>query len=109
MSIHDIEKIWTELNSEYIEMSSRLKFVARKGRDSNILEKRPIKDKLILLMSDFRDIINTMEKVCHSIDEIHADQGTINTKIKDDSKVLVKHKHINNNGKVQKIIEAVSN
>lgn len=85
----NIEKMWKDINIEYSDMYSRLNYVSNKS--SNILEKRPLKDKLILLMSDFREIINTMEKVSHSIDEIYANQGKIGTKIKEDNNILVKH------------------
>ena len=101
----DIEKMWGDINLEYIDMSSRLAYISRKG--PHILEKRLIKDKLHLLISDFKEVMNSMEKICNSIDEIYADQGMIDMKTNEDAKIYIKH--INDNGKVVKIIRAAQN
>ena len=85
----NIEKVWKELNIEYMEMFSRLNYVSKKG--CHILDKDMIKDKLNILISDFKEISNTMEKVCNTIDEIYANQGTIGNKINNDMDILVEH------------------
>ena len=100
--MEDIEKMWDDISLEYNDMHSRLAFVSRK--DKNLLERRPIKDKLVLIMSDLKEITNTMGKVCFSIDEIYANQGTIGIKLNEDEHIQAKR--INNNGKVFKVISA---
>ncbi|AYV84432.1 MAG: hypothetical protein Hyperionvirus25_18 [Hyperionvirus sp.] len=100
----DIEKMWGDIKLEYIDMYSRLSYISRKG--GKILERRPIKDKLHLLISDFKEVLNTMEKVCNSIDEIYADQGMIN--MERDANFSVRSvKHVSDSGKVVKVIRAM--
>lgn len=96
----DIKKLWDETNSEYKEMYSRLSFVEIKDR--SLLEKRPIKDKLILLMTDLKEVINTMEKISFSIDETFADQGTIATKVNEDKHIYARR--VSSGGKLFKVI-----
>lgn len=93
----DIRKIWEEVNLEYKEMDYRLSFVEKKNK--TLLTKRPIKDKLILLMSDLKEIMNTMEKISFSIDDIYANQGTISTKLNEEKHIYTKRIN-NNNGKL---------
>ena len=73
--MEDIKKLWNEANIEYKDMYSRLAFVEKKNK--NLLEKKFIRDKIILLTNDVREIINTMEKISSSIDDNYAEQGTI--------------------------------
>jgi hypothetical protein len=101
--MEDIKKLWDEANSEYKDMYSRLSFVERK--DGSLLEKRPIKDKMILLMTDLKEVINSMEKICFSIDDIYASQGTIATKVNEEKHICAKR--VNSNGKLFKVITHV--
>lgn len=96
----DIKKLWDEANTEYKDMYSRLSFVEKKNK--TLLEKRPIKDKLVLLMTDLKEVISTMEKICFSIDDIYADQGTIATKFNEEKNICTKR--INDNGNLFKVI-----
>ena len=73
--MEDIKKLWNEANIEYKDMYSRLAFVEKKNK--NLFEKKFIRDKIILLTNDVREIINTMEKISSSIDDNYAEQGTI--------------------------------
>lgn len=96
----DIRNLWEEANTEYRDMHSRLSFV--ENNNKALLEKRPIKDKLILLMTDLREVISTMEKICYSIDDIYADQGTIATKFNEDKNICAIR--VNDNGNLFKVI-----
>ena len=98
----DIEKLWKDMNIEYYDMYSRLSYISSKG--PKILEKIPIKDKLNLLRSDFKEVLNSIEKVSSSIDEIYADSGVIDTKIHKDVNIHVKR--INTDGKFIKTIDS---
>jgi len=98
--MEDIKKLWNEMNIQYMDMNSRLAYVEKKNK--TLLEKRPINDKLILLITDLKEVIGTMEKICYSIDDIYADQGTIITKLKEDP--LVYTKRISDNGTTFKVI-----
>ena len=98
--MEDIKKLWDEANSEYKDMHSRLSFVEKKNK--TLLERRPIKDKLTILTTDLKEVISTMEKICFSIDDIYADQGTIATKVNEEKNICAKR--INNNGQLCKVI-----
>ena len=52
--MEDIKKLWNEANIEYKDMYSRLAFVEKKNK--NLLEKKFIRDKIILLTNDVREI-----------------------------------------------------
>lgn len=99
----NIKKLWDEANTQYNDMYLRLSFIDDKNK--SLLEKRPIKDKLILLVTDLKEIINTMEKINFSIDDIYADQGTIRTNINNEINIYAKR--INDNGKPLKIIKHI--
>ena len=86
-------------------MNSRLSFV--ENQDPSQLDKRAIRDKLNLLVTDLKELINTMEKVCSSIDENYAEQGIIGTKKIDDDYIYTKR--INDNGKLKVITYVNSN
>ena len=74
--MESIDSLWNETVFNYLELHSRLEYVVNKNKQ--LLEKRKIKDKLILLSTDLQEVINTMEKISNSIDETYAEQAYIN-------------------------------
>lgn len=101
--MEDIKKLWEDANAEYSDMCSRLSFVESKNQ--MILEKRQIKDKLVLLSTDLKDIISTMEKICCFIDDIYANQGIIATKLCEEKNIYAKR--INNNGAIKCTVQSL--
>ena len=98
--IINIKNLWEEANDEWKDMCALLSFVEKKNKI--LLEKRPIKDKLILLITDMREFINSMEKICSAIDDIYTDKGTIVTKLNEEKNIYAER--INDDGRVLKVI-----
>ena len=86
--MEDIKKLWDETNMQYNDMLQRLVYVENKNK--SLLNTKPINDKMTLLTTDLKEVISTMEKICIYIDDIHADQGTITTKLNDDKNINFK-------------------
>ena len=77
--MNKINNVWEDVNNNYNDMVKRLNFIDKKK--INLMEKNNIKDKMILLISDFKDTIDTMENICSEIDDIYEEKGLIKSKI----------------------------
>ena len=55
-----------------------------------------------MLMTDIKEVVNTMEKICYSIDDAYANEGTIATKVNEEQHICAKR--VNSNGKLFKVI-----
>jgi hypothetical protein len=76
--MEDIKKLWNQTETEYKDMCCRMSFVEKKNKE--LLERKNIKDKFILLTNDLKEVIRTMEKINYSIDDVYADHGTVSVK-----------------------------
>ena len=89
-----IRETWKEVNDEYNDMMQRLTHIEKKNMQ--ILEKKHLKDKIIMLSSDLNEVKNTMERICCSIDDIYSEEGTIGTHKINDELIFVYRDYCNN-------------
>lgn len=72
INIENIESKWLEVKSSYNDMYERLSFISSKNVNHKLSE------KMYVLMLDMENIVNDMEKICSSVDDIYAKKGKIN-------------------------------
>jgi len=87
-----LKNLIDDVNNNYSELNNRLLFVSKKNKE--LLEEKYIKNKLVLISSDLRDVVNNMEKTCYIIDEIYANKGTIHGEISNDDMIIKNVKNI---------------
>lgn len=88
--IKDVNEIWNETTIGYIDMVNKLSYIShisKKNASDKVEIECPkmgetylplsVRDKLFFLMSDMKDVILTMEKICCIIDDVNAKNGSI--------------------------------
>ncbi|AYV76053.1 MAG: hypothetical protein Terrestrivirus4_101 [Terrestrivirus sp.] len=101
--IKDVDEIWNETTIGYIDMVNKLSYISHISKKNNKTEAPQmaetylplnVRDKLFFLISDMKDVMITMEKICCTIDDINAKNGSIEISQNDIKKSIVSNSNI---------------
>jgi len=102
--IKDINEIWNETTVGYMDMVNKLSYISHITKKNNNKTESSqvtdtylplnVRDKLYFLISDMKDVMMTMEKICCAIDDINAKNGSIETSQNDIKKSIVSNSNI---------------
>ena len=78
IDIDDINTTWNDVNENYNEFHDRVSFLFKinelnKNTNTHIV----IRDKIHLLLSDMKDIVSLMERICNQMDCDNVNKGMI--------------------------------
>jgi len=82
IDISDIDNTWCEINDNYKDFHDRMSFLSKKS-DLNENKNVVLRDKVHLLISDMKDMILSIEKICNYMDSNNVSKGVINISIND--------------------------
>src|SRR5437868_13474916 len=82
IDISDIDNTWSEINDNYKDFHDRMSFLSKKS-DINENENIVLRDKVHILMSDMKDMILSIEKICNYMDSNNVNKGMIHITIND--------------------------
>lgn len=95
----DIDNTWGEFNENFKDFHDRMTFLSKKS-ELNKNENIMLRDKVHLLISDMKDIISSMERICNYMDCSNVDKGIININlninINDESSKLYSNSNFDN-------------
>lgn len=76
INIEDIDSVWKDINENYKDFYDRVSFLFKRDElngNKNIV----LIDKVHLLISDMKDIVQSLEKVCNHMDCNNVNKGMI--------------------------------
>jgi hypothetical protein len=79
IDIKEIDLVWKDINDNYRDFYDRMSFlILHKKSDLNENKNVILRDKVHLLVSDMKDIVSSMERICNHMDCSNVNKGIIN-------------------------------